>query len=356
MRNVKKDSTYSDGRLEWLDVLKFIGMYLVIIGHASEVFGIHSYRHYIYSFHMPLFFMISGMGFYLQLQKKNWTFTDMLVNKLKRLAWPYITLNLLALPIWYLNHRVLTSADDSFEYTLIAICFSNQKRLGWEANATWFIPTLFFALMLFYLIVTWSRKNRYWIAGISIALGIGGLALSLIRPRLQLPWHLSTVPVAVMFLMMGYFFIENIQTIHRLLEKWYVKIIALILCLAAGLVCARFNVDVSMHINRYGNWILFMGSVLFLSMACYLVATIIPPLGIFKFIGRNTLVLLAFHQPCFRLMENLSPATHQFILDYPILTGTLVMILLLPLCYVVERWLPFLLGKPRKTKKKAEDS
>lgn len=46
-------------RIEALDVAKGIGIILVIIGHLSS-----SYLHdWIYSFHMPLFFIISGICF-----------------------------------------------------------------------------------------------------------------------------------------------------------------------------------------------------------------------------------------------------------------------------------------------------
>lgn len=45
-------------RLKWIDVLKGIGMYLVILGHTH-----FASRGVIYAFHMPLFFLISGMFF-----------------------------------------------------------------------------------------------------------------------------------------------------------------------------------------------------------------------------------------------------------------------------------------------------
>lgn len=42
-------------RIHWIDWAKFIGIWLVIIGHAPIIGGI-----FIYMFHMPMFFMISG--------------------------------------------------------------------------------------------------------------------------------------------------------------------------------------------------------------------------------------------------------------------------------------------------------
>lgn len=43
-------------RLTFIDIAKFGGIFLVIIGHLPTTANIHTY---IYSFHMPLFFILS---------------------------------------------------------------------------------------------------------------------------------------------------------------------------------------------------------------------------------------------------------------------------------------------------------
>ena len=45
-------------RLDWLDMAKGIGMILVVYGHS---YGPSNY--YVYLFHMPLFFILSGFLF-----------------------------------------------------------------------------------------------------------------------------------------------------------------------------------------------------------------------------------------------------------------------------------------------------
>lgn len=49
--------SYSEKRNTYLDVIKGIGIFLVVLAHVSES---HSITRVIYSFHMPLFFIISG--------------------------------------------------------------------------------------------------------------------------------------------------------------------------------------------------------------------------------------------------------------------------------------------------------
>lgn len=43
-------------RIEWIDTIKGVGIILVLIGHCN----IPNINQYIYLFHMPLFYIISG--------------------------------------------------------------------------------------------------------------------------------------------------------------------------------------------------------------------------------------------------------------------------------------------------------
>ena len=48
-------------RIEWLDIAKGIGILLVILGHCLNI-NQRSF-HLIFTFHMPLFFLLSGYVF-----------------------------------------------------------------------------------------------------------------------------------------------------------------------------------------------------------------------------------------------------------------------------------------------------
>lgn len=94
-------------RETYLDIAKGIGIFLVVVGHcipdASSVNGISSpimriIFHVIYSFHMPLFFFISGFLFstskdYLKNKYKS------IYKKAKRLIVPYVFVGLCYAPL-----------------------------------------------------------------------------------------------------------------------------------------------------------------------------------------------------------------------------------------------------------------
>lgn len=338
------------GRLEWIDVLKFIAMLLVVIGHASKGGTPDTYRYYIYSFHMPLFFIISGMTFYLQCQKREFTFISLVKNKAKGLVWPYFALSFLTVPIWLINFRLLTYKDESISKLIYAIFYSHQHHVSGPSNAMWFCLTLFLTLIVFWLVDLWSEHNEKTLTLAVMIIGCFGYAMSLREYDFFTPWHIDTVPIALMCILAGWLFIKHIEFFASLLGGWKRQILWCIILLPSAYFCAKYNVKISMAVNTYGSFLLFVGAVIGFSMICVIIARALPCLWVFKLVGRNTIVMLAFHAPIFRFLERISDTTATFIDVHPIITGTIVFVGLIPVCYIFERWLPFLIGRSRKKK------
>lgn len=59
MNNGNQIVTSKKERLHWLDYSKTIGMYWVVLGHVFKD-NTQLLKDIIYSFHMPLFFFLSG--------------------------------------------------------------------------------------------------------------------------------------------------------------------------------------------------------------------------------------------------------------------------------------------------------
>ncbi|HIZ81370.1 MAG TPA: acyltransferase family protein [Candidatus Mediterraneibacter pullistercoris] len=343
----------SGGRLEWIDVLKCIGMLLVVVGHASDSGSSDSYRYYIYSFHMPLFFIISGMTFYLQCRKRTFDFMGLVKNKAKGLVWPYFTLSFLTLPIWVLNFKILTDSDRSVLGQIYGIFYSHQHHVSGPSNALWFCLTLFLTLIVFWLVNEWSEHNEKILTLAVMIIGSFGYAMSVRGYDFYTPWHIETVPIALVCVLAGWLFIKHLDFFMNLLGGKKRQILWCIILLPSAYFCAKYNVKISMAVNTYGSFMLFAGAVVGFSVICVIIARATPCLGVFKLIGRNTIVMLAFHAPIFRFLERASEVTARFIENEPIITGVLVFIALIPVCYLFERWLPFLIGRSRRKPVKA---
>ena len=81
----------SSTRILWPDILKTFAVFLVILGHISSTYDSREYFSpvalWIYSFHMPLFMMLSGMFFKYSLKKD---FKTLLIDKSRLLLLPLL--------------------------------------------------------------------------------------------------------------------------------------------------------------------------------------------------------------------------------------------------------------------------
>lgn len=82
---------HSPARLEWISIAKGIGIILVVIGHFDPAESPRYWldmRAVIYTFHMPLFFVLSG---YLYVHGKH-PYGVLIKNKVRRLLLPFATI------------------------------------------------------------------------------------------------------------------------------------------------------------------------------------------------------------------------------------------------------------------------
>lgn len=81
-------------RFDYLDVAKGIGILLVVWAHILLVGWSHRL---IYAFHMPLFFLISGI---LYNKDKYKTFAEFFRVRFKRLIVPYLIYSVVTWAVW----------------------------------------------------------------------------------------------------------------------------------------------------------------------------------------------------------------------------------------------------------------
>ena len=151
-------------RAQWVDYARGIGIVLVVYGHVAR--GVHSaglpidegwFRlvdSVIYSFHMPLFFFLSGLYFLASMQRHG--AGGLLVEKLRTVAWPYLVWSVLQ----GLTEVLLASATNA---TNGKVTLAEVASLLWQPRAQfWFLYALFFmslAALPFYrfLSARWYR-------------------------------------------------------------------------------------------------------------------------------------------------------------------------------------------------------
>ena len=162
-------TTMSKQRIDYLDYAKGICIILMVACHAFASAGKYGHqieamalsRSIIYQFHMPAFFILSGMFF-----KKEYTENLLLCvkDKLKHLWKPFVYSNMLFL----LLHNILCRFGiyDSEMYriggvrghlknALLITAFGYREQL---TGPTWFLAALFWANIAFSIIVFLTRR------------------------------------------------------------------------------------------------------------------------------------------------------------------------------------------------------
>lgn len=127
-------------RLFHIDLLKLIGIYLVIIGHAI-VYGYtsdggtpikHPVWEIIYSFHMPLFMMASGI---FATSALRYGFLELLASKLRQLIIPAVA--------WTVIRNTLL-------FLVLKYSFTWEGILSNLLYDYWFLKSLFFCYLIFW--------------------------------------------------------------------------------------------------------------------------------------------------------------------------------------------------------------
>lgn len=192
--------TQNNSRKYWLDYAKVIGIFLMIYGHGDLCGDLYNY---VYSFHMPMFFFISGILY------KPLPLCDTIKRNWRGLLIPYFLLNLLCyLPqllalIW---HGTLTIDMVFYSWGAVLLGLGyNSKGFIPISTPCWFIYALFIAKVLMAMFMQKKNKRRFFLIGISLLVTI---VLQYVGIDLLIP--LDSVFLAIPFICIGYLFKEKI--------------------------------------------------------------------------------------------------------------------------------------------------
>jgi len=343
-------------RNTWVDVVRGLGIILVFYGHyiqrgidTHNASAVEQFR-FIYSFHMPLFFILSGFFFRPTLQ----TLARIRQLALRRII-PVMVFSLILLPIWFryeLKHHL------PFQRDITGIVYQYLDGLPVLNWVTWFLVCLFVCECLAVLVLSRLQGLKNQLLAAVLLLGTGLLFCSYsTMPEdgwlyaLGRTWFLSEALVALGFYMIGYavFPYLNQLTEHR-------RLCAIIFIFATGIVVLSYRLNhphsiaVMMAARDHGNAIYFVFTALIGSLAVFSLAIFIKTNMLLQVIGRNSLVLLGLNGLFFnyidpRFLTLIIPADSQLtvVLDSALVTA-MSLVSCVPFVYFLNRYIPQLVG------------
>ncbi len=209
-------------RIEWIDDLKGLGIFLIVLGHVVATVKIMAGKgaivdvlgwlfDYIYSFHVPFFFLLAGLTF--STRKR---FSDFARGRFLRLMVPYFIWGMFSAAMFSVLGRTAVQNMESAEFSRKALSgewwtpfLSILHGGGWPGGkgfrfngVLWFLPVLFSAELIYYPIAKRISKTWHFVVVASV---VAVLLSPVYWPflKLCLPYGLCRAPEYLVFILIG---------------------------------------------------------------------------------------------------------------------------------------------------------
>lgn len=161
----------------------------------------------------------------------------------------------------------------------------------------WFLPLLFITEILVYLIAVQNKKTQIVIM---ILIALIGFSYASIFKQV-LPWGIDAVPIAAIFVWLGYIY-KN-EAIYKIGNLRKYSFFVLFPVLLLSIICCNCNItilgtSVDMHKMLYGNPVIYLlaaiNGIIFVLLICQIFLDKFN-IRFLQFVGKNTLHIYCLH-------------------------------------------------------------
>lgn len=361
-------------RISYFDVAKGLGILLVVFGHIEYISD--EMRGWISSFHMPLFFIISGM--LICLKKDDEKALKSTITKLaKGILIPYIWFSILYFFIDIMN-VVLHKIDMK---TFIENAVSSLTFYG--VSVLWFLPALFIGEVITLFLLN-KFKKIYFSLPLSLILAIICYLIQIkisgiYEQNINSLFIVAIInfirvflrgAIAASFVTIGYFLYKLVMT--NIENKRVLCFITGSILFIINLFLCKINDCVDFHYIILKNVPIFYICAIIGSAAIILISAALSdglftgkdsskpliPTTMLKFFGKNSLVIMSTHVHCYVLyagiliawqIDTIVTRAKSYVFLFNIMVFTMLIETIIVL--VINKFFPFVLGKSKKINK-----
>ena len=293
--------TAKQNRFDYIDLAKAVGMLTIMWGHIATGKSVT----FVYAFHIPLFFFLSGMVF---VKDKYRDFSSFVKRRVHTLIIPYIIYSFATWVIWAVFSYVTHAQVQSYWMPLLQT-FIAQGSEGYLVHNVplWFVSCLFVIELAYYWI---AKLPDIWNAVVCLALAAAGYVLvnyCTFFDFTTLPWSIEVAMMALIFYSTGNLFVKLIghETFKNLvLKRQVVSGVFVIVLFSIVYIGGQLNGKVSMGHAQINNPFLFypigyLGTLAMLGLTMLLSAWVKDSkIGTAtKWFGQNSFIAMAIHNP-----------------------------------------------------------
>jgi fucose 4-O-acetylase-like acetyltransferase len=263
------------------DRARGIGMLLVIYGHIFRYGGVPF--SFIFSFHMPLFFVISGM--LISKTRIESSYSEWAKHIVKRYLPPLVFFSILG----GIVNAVFFKTPDFRQMCKDFILHMSSDEL--LTGAIWFLSMLGFVMLLMPLLIKLQKKvnwGGHFYAVVITTLSL--LAYLLSKIPYTLPFLIKTIPIALLFVYIGYTFKS---TLLELANSTKAKR-AVLYTFPLFVVLVFLNRTVNLAIPVYNDFLVYMFCALYGTLMTMQISTYKLPRFI-DYLGEHSLIVFSLH-------------------------------------------------------------
>ena len=334
-------------RVQYIDVCKGLAILLVVLGHLQIPSLL--YRS-IFAFHIYAFFFLSGVTFKVKAGQK---FCDFLKDGAKRLLIPYLFFAF-AWDITNMAAQLYTAK--TFDFSAIGIlkniadvlCGDLFIESSASIGPSWFLLALFIVRATFWLMAKFTKNNFYLIGIICIALFVLG---SLCRGMSFLPFKIFSTLTAFFFIYCGYVSKTNLMRLKE--KKIWILFLASVIAFGATFFAATSAERTLLLTSNVlpSNIFLVLAGGIFGCIGLICLAMSVEKTrflsALLAFYGVNSLIIMGIHSEIslfFLLIFKLVGVAY---LPKIVLVMIITMILSIPFSILLNKYLPFMVGRGR---------
>lgn len=283
-------------RADFIDTARAIGIVLVVIGHAP---GVPSWlTQLIYSFHMPLFFLLSGYVVKAARMSESWR--DWLQRTSRSLLLPYIIFFVLSWLYWLLAsipRGGLPGTTDLLQ-PWFGLLYGSSSTLTVNV-VLWFFPALMLTAFTGRLLARHLKLEPMLLLTLAGAL-LWVLLLPL--PGVRAPWSADCLPVALFFYTLGRWLAHSTRSGPWSTEQLFLpKLLPAYLLIWLGISLLNGRVD--LNGLTWGRWpVLYLPGALAGIMVCLTLARWLPALSLTRWLAGNSLFIFPLHPLFFSVL------------------------------------------------------
>lgn len=271
-----------NNRIDWIDSVKFYALLFVILGH-HVIYGINI--GYFWTFHMPLFFWVNG---YLWKEKSN--FLVVIRKAIKNYIVPYIFGSMFAIIFCrYLREKIFVNCLRITDWYHSPFYIFEESFYYWRGwSLLWFLPCLFIANILFFLLLKVASKRKILMYSLLCVSSMIGVWLSC--SDILLLGQINNALVAIVFMYAGYIYSHDFKLASKPLKQGAVLSLVLIY-----VVSAHKKIFVDMGSSKYPFYpICILAALGGIIVFVYIVKQL-PCFKMILFFGKNSLIVYLVH-------------------------------------------------------------